>query len=319
MPQIDSNFKPLWVFRNSHLSTIYSGLIRRIRIKQQRERIHLRDGDFLDLDWSYGSSQSDKLIVLLHGMEGNGQRPYVSGVAQYFNAQSMDAVCVNFRSCSGENNNSYSSFHSGQTDDLDDVIKHLVSNYHYSSIFLKGISLGGNIVLKYLGETPKISPKIKAAMAVSVPIDLAGSSEMLHQFKNILFHIYFMIGLKLKLKQKHRQFPEKLSKKDLWSIWTLRGVDERYTAPANGFKNADDYYNKSSSKYYLSAIKTPVLLLNALDDSFLSASCFPFEMAKNHSFLHLETPKHGGHVGFIQTDGIYYNERRALEFFLKFK
>ena len=319
MPQINSSYNPLWVFKNSLISTIYSGLIRQIRIKQKRECISLRDGDFLDIDWSYADSKSDALIILLHGMEGNAQRPYVTGVAQYFNSRSIDAVCVNFRSCSGENNLSYSSFHSGQTHDLEDVIQHIISTYHYDSIFLKGISLGGNIVLKYLGEVKDISPKIKAAMAVSVPIDLAASSKALHQFKNILFHTYFMIGLKLKLKQKHRQFPEKLSKKDLWSIWTLRDVDERYTAPANGFKHADDYYDKSSSIHHLSTINTPVLLMNALNDSFLSTSCFPFEVAKTNSFLHLETPKYGGHVGFILPRGVYYNEKRALEFFLKFK
>lgn len=319
MPLIDSNYKTSLIFQNGFISTVYSGLIRKIKIQQQRERICLRDGDFLDLDWSYAKGGSTDLIILLHGMEGNGQRPYVSGVAHYFNSNKIDAVCVNFRSCSGELNRSFSSFHSGQTNDLDDVIQQIISKKKYDSIFLKGVSLGGNIVLKYLGETTNLSPKIKAAMAVSVPIDLAESSRELHRFKNILFHIYFMIGLKLKLKQKHRQFPEKLSKKNLWSIWTLRDVDEHYTAPANGFKNADDYYSKSSSKSFLIDIQTPVLLLNALNDSFLSPSCYPFETAKKSSFLYLETPKYGGHVGFVSPDVIYYNEKRALEFFLKFK
>lgn len=290
-----------------------------ISISQIRERIRVRDGDFLDLDWSHSKGESNAVVVLLHGMEGHAQRPYVSGVAKFFNTQGIDAVCVNFRSCSGENNLSYSSFHSGQTDDLEDVLNHITSNYNYDSIFIKGISLGGNIVLKYLGENSNLSPKIKAGMGVSVPIDLMGSSAALHQLNNILFHIYFMIGLKLKLKQKSRQFPEKLSRKKLRSIWTLRDVDEAYTAPANGFKNAADYYDKSSSIHHLSNIKIPVLLLNAKNDSFLSSSCYPFDMAKNSQYLHLEVPKYGGHVGFISFGKTYYNETRALEFFLKFK
>ena len=173
-----------------------------------------------------------------------------------------------------------------------------------------------NIVLKYLGEGNTIPSKIKGAMAVSVPIDLASSSKALHQFKNILFHIYFMIGLKYKLMQKQRQFPERISRKTLYSVWTLRALDEVYTAKANGFKDIADYHQKSSSLHYLSSIKTPVLLLNAKNDSFLTPSCFPYEIASKSSFVHLETPKYGGHVGFVTKDNnVYYNEKRALAFF----
>lgn len=315
MPIVKSYFTPRFLFKSAFISTVFSGLFRRVKIDQQRERITLRDGDFMDLDWSSGAKPSKQLVVLLHGMEGHGQRPYVSGVAKYFNAHDIDAVCVNFRSCSGEQNKKFSTFHSGQTDDLQDVIAHILKNYSYTSIFLKGISLGGNIVLKYLGEGNAIPSKIKGAMAVSVPIDLASSSKALHQFKNILFHIYFMIGLKYKLMQKQRQFPERISRKTLYSVWTLRALDEVYTAKANGFKDIADYHQKSSSLHYLSSIKTPVLLLNAKNDSFLTPSCFPYDIARKSSFIHLETPKYGGHVGFVTKDNVYYNEKRALAFF----
>lgn len=315
MPIVKSYFTPRFLFKSAFISTVFSGLFRRVKIDQQRERITLRDGDFIDLDWSSGAKPSKQLVVLLHGMEGHGQRPYVSGVAKYFNAHDIDAVCVNFRSCSGEQNKKFSTFHSGQTDDLQDVIAHIIKNYSYTSIFIKGISLGGNIVLKYLGEGNAIPSKIKGAMAVSVPIDLASSSKALHQFKNILFHIYFMIGLKYKLMQKQRQFPERISRKTLYSVWTLRALDEVYTAKANGFKNIADYHQKSSSLHYLSSIKTPVLLLNAKNDSFLTPSCFPYDIARKSAFVHLETPKYGGHVGFVTKDNVYYNEKRALAFF----
>lgn len=318
MPIVDSFYSPNFWFKNAFFSTVFSGLFRRVKINQTRERIDLRDGDFLDLDWSYAPTKSDQLIILLHGMEGNGQRPYVTGVAQYFNAKGIDAVCINFRSCSGELNKKFSSFHSGQTEDLKDVVAHIIDQYAYSSIFLKGISLGGNIVLKYLGEGNEIPPSIKAAMAVSVPVDLATSSRALHQFKNLLFHIYFMIGLKYKLMQKQRQFPEEISRKTLYSVWTLRALDEVYTAKANGFKNAADYYQKSSSLHFLSSLKTPVLLLNAQNDSFLTTSCFPYSIAKASKYLFLETPNYGGHVGFVLNGGVYYNEKRALEFFREF-
>ncbi len=319
MPHIKSRYKPSLSFKSGFISTVYSGLIRYIKYPQKRERIKLSDGDFLDLDWSYASRASNSLVIILHGMEGHGQRPYVSGIARHLNTQHMDAICVNFRGCSGQINTQFFSFHSGQTEDLKDVITHVISNHNYDSIFLNGISLGGNIVLKYLGETSDVPKQIKAGMAVSVPVDLAGSSKALHSFKNCFFHIYFMIALKLKLKQKHRQFPTKISRLSLWRIWTLRSLDEIYTSRANGFKDAAHYYNKSNSLQYLPAITTPVLILNALNDTFLTETCYPNAIAEDNPFIYLETPKHGGHVGFILPGGVYYNELRAAEFFLKFK
>ena len=319
MPQIKSRYKPSLPFKSGFISTVYSGLIRYIKYPQKRERIKLSDGDFLDLDWSYASKPTNSLAIILHGMEGHGQRPYVSGIARHLNTQHMDAICVNFRGCSGQINNQFFSFHSGQTEDLKDVITHVISNHNYDSIFLNGISLGGNIVLKYLGETSDVPKQIKAGMAVSVPVDLAGSSKALHSFKNCFFHIYFMIALKLKLKQKHRQFPTKISRLSLWRIWTLRSLDEIYTSRANGFKDAAHYYNKSNSLQYLPAITTPVLILNALNDTFLTETCYPKAIAEDNPFIYLETPKYGGHVGFILPGGVYYNEFRAAEFFLKFK
>ena len=119
--------------------------------------------------------------------------------------------------------------------------------------------------------------------------------------------------------QKQRQFPEKISRKALYSVWTLRKLDEVYTAKANGFKSAADYYKKSSSLHFLSSIETPVLLLNAKNDSFLTSSCFPYKMAQMSNYLFLETPEKGGHVGFISKGGVYYNEKRALEFFREFQ
>ena len=318
MPKIESHYSPLKVFRNGFLSTVYSGIIRYLKIVQKRERITLEDGDFLDLDWSYALEPSKKLVIILHGMEGHGQRPYVSGVARHLNTQNIDAICVNFRGCSGENNLKLFSFHSGQTEDLKAVIDHVISNHNYDSIFLNGISLGGNIVLKYLGENADIPSNIKAAMAVSVPLDLSGSSAALHQFKNIFYHIYFMIGLKIKLKKKQRQFPSKISYRSLWRIWTLRSLDELYTSRTNGFKNASDYYKQCSSLQFLPKIKTPVLILNALNDSFLTDSCYPNSVAEQNPYIQLETPAYGGHVGFILPGKVYYNELRAAEFFLKF-
>ena len=317
MPVFNSSFDPSWLFKNGFISTVYSGLIRRLKIIQYRERITLRDGDFIDLDWSYAKKSSKSIIVLLHGMEGHGQRPYITGPALLFNNNNIDAICVNFRGCSGELNMKYSSFHSGMTEDLEDVINHVISLNRYDSIFIKGISLGANILLKYLGEGNNIPIQVKAGMAVSAPCDLSGSAKALHKLINLPYQINFLWGLLKLLKQKQKQFPNIISRSQIRSIFTLNDFDEVYTSRAHGFKNAQDYYAKASSLQFLKSIKIPVLILNALNDSFLSKDCFPYEEAKKNSSLYLETPQFGGHVGFISRKGFYYNEKRALEFFLK--
>jgi len=315
MPILESTFKPQFLFKNGFIATVYSGLFRKIKgIAQQRERIDTRDGDFLDLDWSYAEKKSDAVIILLHGLEGHAQRPYVTGAAKLFNQNGIDAVCVNFRGCSGEDNRFYNSYHSGATNDLDDVVKHCVQNKAYSKIYIKGISLGGNITLKYLGEDRSIPKEIKAAIAISVPVHLSSSSVELHKFKNRAFSIRFKNHLIKKLKLKIKQFPDNITVKEINSIKTLNDFDEVYTSKAHGFKNASDYYEQSSSLQFLKNILVPTLLINALNDSFLSPECFPVKEAKHNENLFLEMPKFGGHVGFIQKNNIYYNEQRALDF-----
>jgi hypothetical protein len=317
MPIIESNYKPPFYFKNGFISTVYSGLFRRVSLLQERERITLSDSDFLDLDWSYSKEKSSKLIILLHGLEGNGQRPYITGAAKLFNENGIDAVCINFRGCSGEENRFYYSYHSGATQDLVEVIEHAISNRNYSEIYLKGISLGANIILKYLGERDEIPNQIKAAIAVSAPCSLKGASEELHTLKNKPYHDRFLKDLVKRLKLKQECFPDKITIKEVNSIKKLFDLDNVYTARAHGFKDALDYYYKCSSLQFLHNIKVPTLIINALNDSFLSSECFPVKEAKNNPNLFLEMPKYGGHAGFIDKANVYYNEKRAIEFILK--
>ena len=314
MPIIESTYKPSFYFKNGFISTVYSGLVRRVSLKQERERITLKDGDFLDLDWSFSNSKSKKLIILLHGLEGNGQRPYMTGTANHFNNNGLDAVCINFRGCSGENNLKYYSYHSGATEDLHAVIQHAILSKNYSEIYLKGFSLGGNIILKYLGEHHAIPDQVKASIAVSIPCDLYGSCKELHKLKNKLFHDRFLRDLVKHLKEKQKLFPEELSIELINTIKTLIEFDTIYTSKAHGFKDALDYYKKSSSLQFLHNIKTPTLIINALNDSFLSSECYPVKEAKRNPNLYLEMPNYGGHAGFVDKKNVYYNEKRALDF-----
>lgn len=315
MPVLDSDYKPPFWAKKSFVSTVFSGLARQVKgLEQQRERLELEVGDFLDLDWSYASTTSSKVIILLHGLEGHAQRPYVTGPAKLFNDNGVDACTVNFRGCSGEPNRLYRSYHSGATEDLDSVINHILNKERYQEIYIKGISLGANMALKYAGERDETPKELKAIIAVSAPCSLKGSCDALLSLRNKHYAIRFLDHLKKKLKPKLTQFPDKLTINDFNSIKSLIDFDHVYTSKAHGFKDAFDYYERASSLQFLPNIKVPSLIINALNDSFLTASCYPVKEAKNNPQLFLEMPKYGGHVGFIDKNNIYYNERRALAF-----
>ena len=316
MPLVTSKYNPPVLFKNGYVSTVYSGLWRKVNgVSQKRERLFLDDGDFLDLDWSFSTEKTDRLAIVLHGLEGNAQRPYMLGAAKHFNTHNIDVLCLNFRGCSGEDNALYRSYHSGDTGDLKTVIAHVLSTRSYTNLYLKGFSLGANVLLKYLGEGNVIPDAVKAAIAVSVPCHLKGSCDELHKLKNWPYANMFLGNLKTKLKTKQQKFPEQINGTAINAIKSLIQFDHTYTSKAHGFKDAFDYYEQSSSLQYLSHIEVPTLILNAKNDSFLSKSCFPFEAAKHNSNLFLEVPKYGGHVGFYETSNVYYNETRSVEYF----
>ncbi len=316
MSLITSNYTPPLFFRNSHLATIYSGIIRSVNgVVQKRERLTLSDGDFLDLDWSTSAVPYQKLVILLHGLEGDAQRPYITGSAKILNQNGFDTCAVNYRGCSGEPNKLYRSYHSGATEDLIEIIDHILETRDYPKIYLKGFSLGGNLLLKYLGEGNAVPKEIKGAVAVSVPCNLHDSCKQLLSSKNILYAQRFKKNLLDKLRQKQHLFPNLISNQDIKSIKTLKDFDDVYTSRAHHFKDALDYYEKCSSLQFLPNISVPSLIINAKDDTFLGDGCYPVEETEQNPHLHLEIPRYGGHVGFWGRNNITYTEKRALHFF----
>lgn len=317
MPVVASVYKPPLFFRNGHLATLYAALVRKVdKLVQKRERVTLPDNDFLDLDWSFSNQKTKKVAIILHGLEGNAQRPYIIGSAKQFNNAGYDVCAVNHRSCSGEPNKLYRSYHSGVSDDLDAVIMHILEKDTYSEIVLQGFSLGGNVILKYLGERA-VSSVIKKAIAVSVPCSLHSSLVELLKPKNFLYSNNFKKHLISKLKTKQQQFPNKISKNDIKKIKTLKDFDDIYTSKANGFIDAMDYYEKCSSLQFLPRIETPSLIVNAKNDSFLGDACYPIAEAKLNQHLFLEIPKTGGHVGFLDPHNITYVEKRTIKFLME--
>jgi hypothetical protein len=281
--------------------------------------MELQDGDFLDLDWSYSvSGTSKKVLVILHGLEGNAQRPYMLGLARHFNQNGWDVAALNFRGCSGEINRLYKSYTAGTSADLDLVISHIISKDRYSSLALNGFSLGGNLMLKYLGEGNKLPTQLKAAVAISAPCDLHGSLKKLDEPKNRIYSGRFVKKLKEQLYLRAKHFPHKLQKQHISACKNLFSIDDLYTSKAHGFENAMEYYQKSSASQFIPNISIPTLLINAKNDNFLSASSSPVTIAQKNPNFYLEMPDHGGHVGFLQNNEQTYTEERALAFIESF-
>ncbi len=309
-----SSYTPPVFFNNGHIQTIFPVLFRKINnVHYYRERIQTPDHDFLDLDWSVHGH--DRLAVISHGLEGSTHRAYVKGMVRAVTQNGWDALAWNYRSCSGEPNNRLQSYHNGATRDLDWVIRHAGQKNKYKEIALIGFSLGGNLTLLYLGrEQPH--PVVKKAVTLSVPCDLKGSAARLTERANRLYMKRFLIMLHRKIKAKMRLFPEKINDKDYGKIKDFKGFDDRYTAPIHGFKDAEDYWAKCSSKPYIPRIKIPTLIINALDDPFLSPGCFPVQEASQTPNVTLCLPRSGGHVGFVafNSQKQYWSEQAAVQF-----
>lgn len=316
MPLNKSTYNTPGIYKIADVNTIYAATLRKVKLKPYvRERMILSDGDFLDLDWSFSeNARADKLVIILHGLAGSSDRPYMKGMAKIFNRAGWDGLSMNFRGCSDELNRMFKSYHGGSSGDLEELITHVQKTRNYRTIGLIGFSLGGNVVLKYMGEDRTIPSEVKAAATVSVPCDLAGSLGEINRMRNFIYSKRFQIKLKSELTARAKKFPEKLTQKEVEACDTLRDIDELYTSKAHGFDNAEDYYRKNSSLQFLEGIDRPVLLINARDDSFLCKSSYPIELAKNSEYLHLEIPDYGGHVGFALLEDEFYHEKKALKF-----
>lgn len=315
----NSTYNPKYFFKSKHFNTVYRTFFHDYKIDYHRKRLETKDGDFLDLDFSIVNSSS--ITIIIHGLERSSNSNYVKSLTKVLNKQLIDVVAINLRGCSGEPNRLIISYHSGKTDDLNEVIDCIQNQYNYKNIHIVGFSLGGNITLKYLGENGfDASSKIQTAVTISVPCDLKGSSESLAKFWNKVYMQRFLISLKKKSIHKLNQFPNSfLKKEEIENAKNFFDFDSLYTAPAHGFKNAFDYWKKSSSKQFIPNIKTPTLLITSIDDPFLSKTCIPIQEAKNNKYFNLELTKYGGHVGFNSNKSNYnglWLEQRIADFIL---
>lgn len=314
-------YRAAWWVPGRHLRTLWSRMMRtRERVPTRRERWDTPDGDFVELD-RLGPRDGQPRLVILHGLEGSARSHYARGLLAAGRRRQWAADLLIFRSCGDEPNRLLRSYHSGETGDLDFVVRRLIEANPRQPLVLTGISLGGNVLLKWLGESAdRMPPQILGAAAISVPFDLALGSRYLQRGFSRLYEAYFLRSLKKKAIGKAARFPGSLDPAAISRAATLWDFDDVVTAPINGFRDAKDYYDKSSSIHWLARIRVPTLLLNARDDPFLP-SCVLDEVrtiAQSNSALHVEFVAKGGHVGFIS--GVapwrtsYYAEARAIEF-----
>lgn len=311
MPILTSDYTPSLPFKNGHFNTMYRPLFMKESCNYNRERITTWDADFIDLDFS--KIGSNTLALLIHGLEGSSESKYMISTSNELNSKNIDTVAFNLRGCSGEDNLLLGTYHSGKTEDVDFVLKHILENHQYEKIILIGFSLGGNLTLKYMGEyADKLSSKIKGAIAVSVPIDIASSEREMDKLKNKLYIEQFLKTIRLKVLEKSHKFPNfSLDKEKLFKTTKFKHLEHLYTVPVFGFDSPEDYWTKASSKPFIPKINKPTLLINAKDDSFLPQECFPIEEARDSDTFYLEISKYGGHVGFITN--FKQHESRWLE------
>lgn len=322
---LKSQFEPAWWLRNAHAQTVWATLMRpEIPIELYPHRFELPDGDFVDLVWDKSNAQDQKkpIVVILHGLTGSIKSPYATGLVSAISAAGWRPVFMHFRGTSGEPNRLPRYYHSGDTQDVATVIHYLRETNPDIPIAAVGISLGGNVILKWLGETGKTNP-LAAVVAVSVPFELNKATTTMNKgfSKFYQWRLLKQLREEVELKFKNQNLTCPFDLDQLAKVKTFHEFDDLVTAPLHNFSDADDYYSKSSSRQYLPDITVPTLIIHAEDDPLLPKSVIPTPAEISSSTI-IELSQYGGHVGFVAGDKIgraeYWLESRIPEYLAGF-
>jgi len=294
---------PAWL-PGGHLQTIYTSLfIKPPQVDYRRERWELPDGDFLDLDWVGGDGvdrrKTAPVVVLFHGLEGSSSSFYARDLMHTVEARGWNGVVAHFRGCSGEDNRLPRAYFAGDSEDIARILRHVKARFPDQPLYAVGVSLGGNALLKWLGEQGEAARELVArAAGVSAPLDLTAAGNALDSgFNRAVYTARFLITLKAKALRKAERFPGLLDVEGIRNATTFREYDTLVTARLHGFIDAEDYWLKVSSKPWLKSIRVPTLVLNAKNDPFLPASALPATREVSDAVT-LEQPETGGHVAF---------------------
>jgi predicted alpha/beta-fold hydrolase len=311
-------YRPSRWLPHAHLQTIYASLAARApQVEYRRERWDTPDGDFVDVDFVDGPRDAPS-VHLFHGLEGSSRSHYARALMHAVRARGWRGSVLNFRGCSGEPNRLPRAYHSGDSEEVDWVVRRLRERLGEHRLFAAGASLGGNALLKWLGERGEdVRALVTRAAAVSAPMDLmAGGDALGHGFA-MVYTRHFLVSLKRKSNHAIARFPKLFDNDKVQRSRTLRDFDNAFTAPVHGFAGTDDYWTRASSKPWLSAIRVPTLVVNARDDPFMPEAALPTEREVSDA-VRLEFPAKGGHVGFVSgpfPGDIGWLPRRLLHFF----
>ncbi len=313
-------FQPAWWLPGAHLQTVVGRFLRPAPDPGlRRERLDTPDGDFLLLDVGPEPAPDAPTALVLHGLEGSSDRSYARVALAGLHRRGIRPVGLNFRSCGGEMNRTARAYHSGETDDLAFVVEHLLERFPGRPLGLVGFSLGGNILLKYLGEREAGVPsEVAAAASISVPFDLVeGSRALEFGAMGKVYTYYFLRQLRRKAASKAALLESLVDLEEVLAARTIRAYDEAHTARIHGFEHAMDYYRRCSSLAFLPGIRVPTLLLQSRDDPFLPDGLPRQEVEGNPSLIPGFTPV-GGHVGFVEGEhpaaASFWAEEEATRF-----
>lgn len=324
---VEKKFKPAWWLPEGHTQTLWRKFTAFEQVLHRRERLELSDGDFIDIDWCEAPSQtslsvepSSGIVVIVHGLCGCSSSPYVVALQKLLAKSGKRSVAMNFRGCSGQINNLARAYHSGVSEDLEEVYKSLIATYPNEKFMFVGYSLGANVLLKWLGEQEP-NDRITKAVAVSTPFQLGECSKAMLKGPSRFYGSYFVNRLRNDVITKMADFRKRgldeeydtlASLGDLDRINSLMQFDDLVTAPLHGFENADDYYKKSSSAQFLKHINTDTLLIQSKNDPLIPASALPSTTSLSAS-VRMELSSKGGHVGFISGDKENWLEKRITD------
>lgn len=297
---IHKSFKPAWWLRNPHCQTLWQKLVRNApSIKTVRERLELPDGDFIDLSWTVhkNSSPTTPIVIILHGLQGSINSKYVRGILHVIERLGWRAVLMHFRGCSGEPNRLERCYHAGETTDITSLISMLRQREPHAPLAAIGFSLGGNVLLKWLGELGGLAP-LWAAVAVSPPFSLSNAVLRLSQGFSRFYEKRMLRCMRETVRTKFKDITCPIDYGDLDQLLSLRDYDDKITAPLHGYIDADDYYLQCSSRRYLKGIRIPTLILHAADDPFMTLEGVP-SPGELSDAITFELSRHGGHIGFV--------------------
>jgi len=301
---IKSDFQPAKFTANRHIQTLLPTLCRNNSfVNSEYQQLTLPDGDFLDLAWNKipARKEAKPIVVIFHGLEGSINSPYVKGLMRALDKHDLNVVLMHFRNCSERVNLAARTYHSGETEDASHLLKWLRESYPQAPLLAVGYSMGGNMLLKLLGER-KMEVPLRAAVAVSAPLLLNICADQMRCGFSRVYQHHLLQKMKRKLLGKFQQHDYQkligLNRKDIRGIKDFWEFDDAFTAPINGFDNAQDYYMKSSARQYLAGIQTPTLIIHSMDDPFMTPEVIPHENELSDSVC-LELSEQGGHVGFI--------------------